>query len=84
MVAKVTFNYNSCCRNNLQILKTIALIIQQPSPISLATATANETSIQLIVEPVKVVDEASKLLVFYPARTDLVNTPDAIEVMRPS
>ena len=60
------------------------LIIQQPSPISLATATANETSIQLIVEPVKVVDEATKLLVFYPAKTDLVNTPDAIEVMRPS
>ena len=42
---------------------------------------------QLIVEPVRVIDEADKLLVFYPSRTDLLldeKTAASLEVLRPT
>ena len=40
---------------------------------------------ELIVEQVKVVDEADKLLVMYPSRPDLVtDAPQDIEVLRPT
>ena len=38
---------------------------------------------ELVVEQVKVIDEADKLLVMYPSRPDLVLNDDNIEIIRP-
>lgn len=57
-----------------------------PTPGSECTVTTPSPKV-LIVQPVKVIDEANKLLVYYPSRNDLTldeKLSTAIRILRPT